>query len=423
MKTLLSPTGLVAALSLLACTAAVADTEITVLTVELDDGPAQKEYYAEIAKRFEEANPGVTVNLEYLSNEAYKTKLPTLLQSDARPDAFYSWSGLTLSEQAEAGFTRDISDLVDQDLLATIPEGTLDAFRVDGKLVGLPLYVSDVLFWVNTRLTEQAGVDHQAIETWDDFLDAVRTLKAADITPIIAGGQDKWPLHFYWSYLALREGGADALPMAVSGEGGDFTGEPFVKAGERYLELVELDPFQPGFMSATFDTAGTLFSNDEGAFHLMGGFTYPGIVKQAQEGAPLTDATLDVISFPVVPGGADADGSVTLGGVNGYVVTPDAPDETVAYLEYLLDVENQRKGAAAGFWLPIVEGSQDAIENPFFRKQADDVAAAPYHQIYLDQYLGASVGATVNDISADLSSGATTAVEAAERIQEAWDFR
>lgn len=422
MKTSAPLAALAATLSALSCTVLMADTEITVLTVELDD-PAQKRYYADIAKGFEAANPGVTVNLEYIANEAYKTKLPTLLQSDARPDAFYSWGGLTLVEQAEAGFTRDISSLVSDATLGSIPEGTLDAFKVDGELVGLPLYVSDVLFWVNTKLTEQAGVDHEAIETWDDFLAAVKTLKEADITPIIVGGQDKWPLHFYWSYLVLREGGPDALPMAVSGEGEDFGSAPFVKAGEDYVELVELEPFQPGFMSATFDTAGTLFSNDEGAFHLMGGFTYPGIVKQAEEGAPLSDATLDVIAFPRVEGGADAEGSVTLGGVNGYVVTPGAPDETVAYLEYMLDTENQKRGGASGFWLPIVEGSQDAIENPFFRKQADDVAAAPYHQIYLDQYLGASVGATVNDISADLSTGAATPEEAAERIQEAWDFR
>ncbi|MGQ7847394.1 ABC transporter substrate-binding protein [Granulosicoccus sp. 3-233] len=412
--------GVAVALTALTLTPVMADTEITILAVELDD-QAQKQYYADIAKSFEEANPGISVNLEYIANEAYKTKLPTLLQSDARPDAFYSWGGLTLSEQAEAGFTKDISTIVSEDLKASIPDGTLDAFRVDGKLVGLPLYVSDVLFWVNTRLTEKAGVDHKAIETWDDFLEAVKTLKAAEITPIIVGGQDKWPLHFYWSYLALRMGGGDALPMAVSGEGENFTSKPFVEAGEKFVELIELEPFQPGFMSANFDTAGTLFSNDEGAFHLMGGFTYPGIIKQAEEGAPLTDETLDVISFPTVEGGAGGD--VTLGGVNGYVVTPGAPDETVAYLEYMLSIDNQRKGGASGFWLPIVEGSQDAIENPFFRKQADDVAAASHHQIYLDQYLGASVGATVNDISADLAAGATTPEEAAEQIQEAWDFR
>ena len=37
------------------------------------------------------------------------------------------------------------------------------------------------------------------IKTWDDLLAAVKKLKAAGITPLVVGGADKWPLHFYWT--------------------------------------------------------------------------------------------------------------------------------------------------------------------------------------------------------------------------------
>jgi len=401
---------------------ALAQTEVSVLRVEIAD-EVQKGYYADLATAYEKANPDVKINLKYIANEAYKTKLPTLLQSDARPDVFYSWSGLTLVEQAEAGFLRDISGVVSEETLGTIPEGTVEAYRVNGELVGLPLYAAEVVFWVNTALTEKAGVDHTSIKTWGDFLAAVKTLKDAGITPIIAGGQDKWPLHFYWSFLALREGGADTLPMATGGEGEGFLAEPFVKAGEKFQQLVELEPFQPGFMSTNFKTATSLFSNDKAAFHLMGEWAYSAIQDQASKGAPLADENLGVFSFPIVEGGADNEGRVTLGGINGWAVTKDAPDEAVAYMEFMLEQENQRKAAELGIYIPITGGAEDGISNPYFKKIAEDLSNSEYHQIFLDQFLGASVGATVNDVSADLAAKVISPEEAAKQVQEAWDFR
>jgi len=401
---------------------AMAQTEVSVLRVEITD-EVQKSYYADMATAYEKANPDVKINLEYVSNEAYKTKLPTLLQSDARPDVFYSWSGLTLVEQKEAGFLRDISSLVSKDTLSTIPEGTVEAYRVDGELVGLPLYAAEVVFWVNTALTKKAGVDHTKIKSWGDFLAAVKTMKAAGVTPIVVGGQDKWPLHFYWSFLALRMGGADTLPAATGAKKDGFLAEPFVQAGEKFKQLVDLKPFQPGFMSTTFETATSLFSNDKGAFHLMGEWAYASIQDQAKQGAPLTNDNLAAVSFPIVEGGSDTEGSVTLGGINGWAVTKDAPDAAVDYLEFMLKQENQREAAELGIFIPITEGAEDGIVNPYFKKIAEDLSNSTYHQIFLDQYLGASVGATVNDISADLAAGVISPKDATKQVQEAWDFR
>lgn len=419
MTKLFATAGLLAALM---TTTALAQTEVTILRVELAD-PIQKGYYADMATAYELAHPDVKITLEYIANEAYKTKLPTLLQSDARPDVFYSWAGQTLADQAGAGFLKDISGLVSEETLAQVPAGTIEAYRIDGKLVGLPLYAAEVVFWVNTALTEQAGVDHTTIKTWDEFLAAVQTLNDADITPIIAGGQDKWPLHFYWSFLALREGGSNALPDAMAGNDGGFTAEAFIRAGEKFQELAEMDPFQPGFMSTTFETAGGLFSDGKAAFHLMGEWAYTGIQDQAAKGAPLTNDTLGMFSFPVVEGGVDKDGTVTLGGINGWAVTKDAPDAAVDYLEYMLSAENQRKAAELGIYIPITRGAEDGIANPYFKKISEDLGKSTYHQIFLDQFLGASVGATVNDISADLAAGVITPEEAANQVQEAWDFR
>ena len=100
----------------------------------------------------------------------------------------------------------------------------------------------------NKELFAKAGVDGAKIKTWDDLLAAVKTLKAAGVTPIVVGGADKWPLHFYWTHLAVRLGGKAGFEAALKGENGGFEGEVFQKSGELFKQLVDLQPFQNGFL-------------------------------------------------------------------------------------------------------------------------------------------------------------------------------
>lgn len=399
-----------------------AQTVINVLRVAVND--EQEAYFEQIAQAFEAEHEGVDVSFEYIANEAYKSKLPTLLQSDARPDIFYSWGGQTLMEQAEAGFLQPISDLLPEGFAETMPEAGLQAYSVDDVLYGLPQYPTEVVFWTNTALTEQAGIDIEAISSWEDFLAAVQTLKDAGITPIIAGGQDKWPLHFYWSYLALREGGPDAVAKAMAGEEDGFENAAFIEAGKEFQRLTEMEPFQPGFMGTTYETASGMFADGEGAFHLMGDWDYLPMRERSTSGEGLPDEQLAIISFPaisdpVTPGGETA----TLGGINGWAVSNSAEPEAVEFLAFMLNAENQREGGRQELFIPIVKGAGDALENPFFAEVAEHIGNSSYHQIFLDQFLGASVGATVNDASADLAQSAITPEDAAAQIQEAWDFR
>lgn len=118
----------------IAAQGAVAQTEVNVLRVQPGDN--EQAFYQRVEERYEAANPDVDVVFEYVANEAYKSKLPTLLQSNARPDIFYSWAGQTLVEQAEAGFLQPIGDMVSQEVRETFPEAALNAYTVDGNLYG-----------------------------------------------------------------------------------------------------------------------------------------------------------------------------------------------------------------------------------------------------------------------------------------------
>ena len=109
--------------------------------------------------------------------------------------------------------------------------------------------------------------------------------------------------------------------------------------------------------------------------------------------------------------------------MNGWLVSEGASQEAVDFLCFMLNQENQTTAGAEGFWIPVAIGSSGEISNPFNAQISKNLAASPYHQLFLDQALGASVGGTVNDVSADLASGATDPVEAAARVEEARLFQ
>ena len=207
--------GLGAALAL-AAGVTLAHAQTTVRMLHVDSNAATQELWDQAATDFEAANPGVDVDIQYLENEAYKAKLPTLLQSDEKPNIIYSWSGGVMRAQDEAGYLADVTEGA-SGWTNRFSAGAAAAFNIDGRIVGAPNHLSEVVFFYNKELVAEAGVNPDEIETWDAFLAAVQTIKDAGITPIVVGAGEKWPMHFYWSYLVMRIGGADAaLPATPS---------------------------------------------------------------------------------------------------------------------------------------------------------------------------------------------------------------
>src|SRR6478609_3519813 len=218
------------ALLSLAIGIATAGAEVTVKMLHVEQNPQVSGFWKEIAQSFMAAHPGVKVDIQYLENEAYKKKLTTLLQSPDRPHIIYSWGGGVLREQVKAGVVEDLSAAMTTDWRERFSPAAIQAYTLNGKIYGVPMLVSQVGFFYNKELFAKAGVDANAIKTWDDLLAAVKKLKAAGVTPIIVGGADKWPIHFYWTHLAIRNGGKSAFEAALHGEGEGFAAAPFVKA-------------------------------------------------------------------------------------------------------------------------------------------------------------------------------------------------
>jgi raffinose/stachyose/melibiose transport system substrate-binding protein len=400
------------------CAPAYAETHVTVLHVS--ENPAQKAVWEKIANDYNAAHPGVKVEFKYLENEAFKAKLPTMLQSaDSRPEVFYSWGGGVMQAQDKAGFLKDITADVSP-WEGALSQTANDAFKVDGKVVGVPFEVGEVAFYYNKKLFDKAGVKAEDIKTWDDFLGAVKTLKAAGITPIVVGAGEKWPMHFYYSYLVMRIGGEHALADAKAGKDGGFKNETFVEAGKRLRELGALEPFQPGYLATKHAESSGMFGDGKAAMDLMGQWLLGMQAPNSTSGKGLAEEDIGILSFPIVSGGKGK-ATDTLGGVNGWLVSKSAPSEAVDFLKFFSQAKYAEDAAAAAAYIPVVKGSEAAFTDPLFKRLAGDLATTTYHQNYFDQDLGPAVGRVINDVSVAVVAGEMTPEAAAAAIQEAAD--
>lgn len=371
------------------------------------------------AREYEAMHPDITIEMQFLENEAFKAKLTTLLQSNDAPDIFYSWGGGVLTEQAAAGVLTDASSVVTDDVRKNIGSAGIDAFTREGKLYGLAQHVSQVTIWMNLPLLAEAGVDPTSMDTWEGFLAGVQKLKDAGITPLAMGGKDKWPAMFYWAHLVVRVAGQDAYEAAVRGEGDGFSGAPFVKAGEYLEQLAAIEPFQKGYMAATWPDAAGVFGDGKAAMFLMGDWLYGSQATNSASGEGVSDDDLGIIPFPKIEGAGDP--TDTLGGIQGWLFGKNASAEDIAFLEWYLSKDVMSRFAAAGYFIPIVDGAAAASTNKFKQEVGANISGANWHALFFDQFLSKAAGLTVNDIAIEIADQALSAQEGADLLKEAVD--
>ncbi len=389
---------------------------VTINWWHITTAEAQKAVWQQLADDYMKDHPNVKINITVLENQAFKDKLATVMQSGSPPDLFQSWGGGVLKQYADAGLVQDLTDAMKKDGWGdSLSGGALTLYSADGKIYGVPWDAGMVGFWYNKDLFKKAGIDTPPT-TWDEFLADVKKLQAAGITPIALGEKDSWTGAFWWEYLATREGGQEAFVNAYSRKG-SFTDEPFIKAGQDLKQLVDLKPFQEGFLAAAYPDQQVVMANGKAAMELMGQWAPGADSAQLQDPKPFM-ASLGWFPFPAVTGGK-GNPSDALGGGNGFAIGKNAPPETIDFARYLTSVPAQIAITKAGIaGVPTAKGSESTLD-PLLQIVSQNVAGAKYYQLYYDQYMPPAVGNAVNDATQGLFAGTASPEEVAKAIEAA----
>jgi raffinose/stachyose/melibiose transport system substrate-binding protein len=379
-----------------------------------NNDPGKADWQA-MADAYMAENPNVKINITVMENEAYKAAIQTNLQAGDVPDLFQSWGGGGLRDQVDAGLVRDITDEASS-FIGDLGPSAVKLYQVDGKQYGVPFNAGMVGFWYNKDLFAKAGIDAPPA-TWAELLQDVQKLKDAGITPIAVGAGDKWPAHFWYSYLMVRLGGAEAMNQIAADN--NFNVPAVIGAGEKVAELVAMQPFQDGFLAAGWDApdgeSGTM-ANGKAAMDLMGQWA-PGAFKNQLGLKPDQDLPFELgwFPFPSVEGGAGA-GSDAFGGGDGFAVGKDAPPEAVDFLKFITDKDNQTTWGAHNSGLPVNGSASGSVADPNMQAVLEGLNNADFMQLYLDQFFTAEIGGAVNDATQTLFAGSASPEEAAAAI-------
>jgi len=371
--------------------------------------------WQKMADAYMKAHPNVDIKITVLENEAFKTKLTTVMQSGEVPDIFQSWGGGGLSEQIDAGLLKDVTadlDANNGEWRKSFAPAALAVFSKDGKSYGVPWDMGMVGWWYNKDLFKKAGIDKEPA-TWTEFLADVKKLQDAGITPIALGEKDSWTGMHIWSYLATRIGGEKAFKAALD-RSGSFADPAFVKAGEELKKLIDMKPFQDGYLGAIHDDMQAAFGNGKAAMELSG--QWAPSVEAAKSADTKGVKNLGMFGFPAVEGGAGK-GSDVVGGGNGFAIGKNASKEAVDFVKFLTSKDNQTLIASQGSGIPVVKGAEAGLKDANMKLVQQAFAKADYFQLYYDQFLPSAVGGAINDNVQKLFAGTASAEDVAKAIE------
>ena len=394
-----------------------AGEKVTVQWWHISTAEEHKALWQAMADEYMAEHPNVNVEITVLENEAFKTKLTTVMQSGEPPDIFQSWGGGVMNEYATAGLLKDITADLDADggaWRSTFAPGALGVYSYKDANYGVPWDMGMIGFWYNKDLFAQAGIEAPPT-TWTELLEDVQKLKDAGITPIALGEGDKWPGMHMWAYLVTRLGGKANFEGALL-RTGSFTDPPFVEAGTKLQELLALEPFQDGFLGATYGDEATAMGNSKAAMELMGQWA-PAVQKDNSPDKQGIGDNLGWFPFPMVEGGA-GDPNDAVGGGNGFGIGKNASPEAIDFVKFLTNAENQKRLAEIGVAIPVVKGGEAGMTDPLLIQLQQQLAQAKYFQLYYDQALPPAMGSVINDSTQGIFAGTLSPEDAAQAIED-----
>lgn len=277
-----------------------------------------------------EENPNVTIEVEALDDESYKTKFKAYATGGNMPDLVNIWcSPSFLDEVVAAGTLEPLNadDYADYGFT----EGSLDGVTYDGQIYGLPRNTDVLGFYYNKDMFAQYGVEVPT--TWDELLAAAQVFQDAGISPIAMDGQDKWPLaHFINCMIGTVKGADTYTTMVNSVQNKDYSDPVWkdtVTAASEQASLL----FQPGFETTDYATSMNLFMNGQSAMFFMGSWE-------------MSMAPGFEVGYFTMPD-FDGDGQGVIGAYNGggYAISSSSTvkEEATALLNYMFEPENWSK--------------------------------------------------------------------------------
>ena len=302
-----------------------------------------------------------TVEVERLwSGRQVNTKLMAMVQGGNPPDFYDEDPKLVEESIGKAGQALDLTPFLkkvdaydsNKKVFDTFSKGFFEPFTYRGEINTLPIQQYLTVFWYDKTLAKKWGFN-ETPDTWPEFLDTCAKIKNAGIAPIVMDGGVNFYNMYYFSHLADRIEGMNALMDAIYDSSGKSWDKPgFLQAQRKVKELRDKGYFIKGFEGYQFPAGQIDWVQRQGAFLLI--HTYMPI--EVADAKP-DDFVFGSFPFPSVPGGKGSQYDIT-SIVGGVAILKDTKDPDLAFdmLKRLVSQETQTRFAQEALNVPTIVG-------------------------------------------------------------------
>lgn len=355
----------------------------TITMVNKFSDPSVSEYFPAMAKEFEEAHPGVTVEVQQESDQGYKDKIKVLASSNSIPDIYFAWPGSYAKQFVDAGLALDLTSAIGPGTAwnETLVPGAVSAGAYDGKNYGVPIDLDAKFMFYNKKIFDESGLSVPT--TFDELLDTCAALKSKGITPVNFGNKNGWPGLHYVTQLNAYNVPAATLEQDYSSDKPEYTDPGYVTALDQFTQIVDK-------CTTTGNTANGIDHTDAQVGFAAGksAMMYlESLEIGLLQGTQLEKDGFGLFQLPPADGGA-GDPDSLVGAPDLLLVNPKSenPALAVAFLKFIVS----KVGAArmpelmSGYPSPVKDSLDPATTPPQTIEAMEKLAKASSLAIWLD---------------------------------------
>lgn len=289
------------------------------VTIDIFQGKVEfRDQFLALAEEYQELNPNVQIEFGAVGGGTdYFTALRSRFSSGDEPDVFSLAGPSELQDYQD--FAEDVTDLAATE---NALEGTLDGITVDDSVYGIPFNQEGYGLIYNKSVFEEAGVDAESIETYEDLEEAVTTLDSQKEELGIEGvfalpGAEAWVMGNHLSNAFISpEFNHDVMEAYESDSVAFENGDQF----QQVLDLQNEYSIQPTLNMDYSQQVEQYFSLGDAAMIQQGDWIYPTLQQMDEEFA---ESNVGIIPIPV----EGEEGNIPVGVPNYWVINSNAEEE------------------------------------------------------------------------------------------------
>jgi multiple sugar transport system substrate-binding protein len=252
--------------------------------------PAPRAVMEKLAADFDAMHPDLTVNLEIVDREAWKTQIRNALSANP-PDVVNWYAATRMTPYVDAGLFMDISDLWAEPEFEALAS-TKGAMTLNGAQWGVPYTYYQWGVYYRADIFAELGLEEP--KTWDEELANCQVILDSGRKCYTIGTKFLWTAGGWFDYINSRTNGYDFHIQLANGEV-PWTDPRVRQTFENWRQLIDMGAFIDDHQTYSWQEALPFILEGQATAYLMGNFA----VAAMRDGG-LDDSKLDFYQFPVI---------------------------------------------------------------------------------------------------------------------------